>query len=461
MIRINLWQRRFSWLIAPRSGAWILLKKLSLFLLLLSPALVAGCRGGETPTPSPTPPSQTPAPPAEETKAMATPTATPSPQPSPTPVTGRLTLWHSWAQADGDALAAILNSFSDKYPNVAVEARFVAYSDLLQNYKDAVQAGGGPELMLAPNWWLGEMAEAGVILALDERIAPEQLAIYWPATVENLRWAGRLYGLPTHFEVISLYVNNALIDGRALPTTTDDLLTLARQNPQHGIGLYANLYHLYWGIPAYGGQLLDEKSRVILDQTSGAADFLRWLTQLNQIPGAFVAPDYGMLLDRFKKGEFAFFVDGPWSIDDLRQALGDALSVALLPGGPAGPAKPWLNADGVFLNPTSAPAQQQLALLLASRLTDAQSGGILAQTARRLPANRMAQVGADPLLQGFTRQAAVAQSIPTAPEMDEVWNYGDDMILKALYGVADPSMIVLETTTLINEANVKQILGAD
>ena len=58
-----------------------------------------------------------------------------------------------------------------------------------------------------------------------------------------------------------------------------------------------------------------------------------------------------MLLDRFTKGEFAYFVDGPWAAAQLSAALGDDLMVIPLPAGPAGPAQPWLYSDGVFVNP--------------------------------------------------------------------------------------------------------------
>ena len=45
--------------------------------------------------------------------------------------------------------------------------------------------------------------------------------------------------------------------------------------------------------------------------------------------------------------------------------------------------------------------------------------------------------------------------MPATPEMDAVWTYGGDMILKALTNVAPPPAIVAETTALINEANGK------
>lgn len=418
----------------------------TLWLLL---AWLAACNSPE-PTPAPT---ATPVP--DNSTPTVAPTATPLPTATPDLSTGRLTLWHSWAESEGDALAQILTAFQVHYPGVQIDTLFVAYNDLPQSYADAVQSGGGPDLILAPNWWLNDLVAAQVVQPLDSLLSAAEIGNYWPATLTSLRRNGQLYGLPTHFELVSLFYNRALVTPEQLPGTTADLLAQAAQNPAQGIGLYVSLYHLYWGLRGYGAQLLDEQGRIVLDQNQGAADFLAWLTALKKTPGVFVDEDYGMLLDRFKKGEFAYLVDGPWAIDELRAALGANLAMAPLPAGPAGPAQPWLSADGVFLNPASAPDQQQRALVLARHLTSAASGQILAQVAHRLPANRTAQLANDSLLQGFLAQADSAEAMPTQPEMVNVWGYSGDMLLKVLNGVGDPQTIVKETATLINEANGK------
>ena len=427
----------------------------SRLVLVLLAILLAACSSQPlTPTPPMTAPAnQTPT--ANPAPVTPGPTPTPTPDLAPDLAQGRIVLWHSWAEADGDALASILATFRQTYPNLKVETLFVAYNDLPQSYADAVQNGGGPDLILAPNVWLGDMVKAKVVQPLDDLASAQDLAVYWPATLDNLRWQGKLYGLPTNFEVVSLFYNRDLIATDQLPTKTATLLALATNNPRQGIGLYASLYHLYWGLPAYGARLLDNSGKVVLDRTSGAADFLQWLAETKKQPGSFVDPDYSMLLDRFKKGEFAFFVDGPWSIAELRGALGDKLGVTELPSGPGGPAGPWLNADGIFINPRSPREQQQRALLFAKHLTNATSGAALAKLAHRLPANRNASVGDDPLLQGFMQQAATAQSMPAVPEMEAVWGYGGDMLIRAINGVDEPTKIISETTALINEANGK------
>lgn len=431
---------------------------LSLLLTLLLVLVLATACDRNEPTPAPTPPVAQPATDNSNATSAAVQVAnTPTPAPTATPtfpVEGKIVFWHSWTGADGDALAALLLALQEKYPNLQVDTLFVAYNDLPQSYAEAVQAGGGPDLVLTANWWLGEMVAAEVVQPLDALLPPDAVANYWPATLDSLRWNGKLYGLPINFELISLFYNRSLVAPAQVPTTMASLLALAQANPQQGIGLYASLYHLYWGFPAYGSQLFSETGQVILDQGNGAADYLAWLATLNKTNGSYVDEDYAMLLDRFKKGEFAFLVDGPWSITELKGALAGNLAVAQLPSGPAGSAQPWLSADGLFINPRTSAEQQRLALAVAQAFTSVESGQILAARARRLSANRNVQVD-DPLLQGFMQQAASAHAIPMIPEMKEVWGYGGDLLLRVLAGDEDPAQVVGEAVTLINEANGK------
>jgi arabinogalactan oligomer/maltooligosaccharide transport system substrate-binding protein len=442
-----------------------------LCLLIAGMGLLAACsRSTPTPTATPVPVLVTPAvatTPQEPLITSGTPyagpaasvTRLPASEPTPAateaPTSGRIVVWHSWTGSEADALAQILERAARDYPNLTVDTLFVAYNDLLQSYADAVKAGGGPDVVLAPSWWLQDLVDAKVLLPLDDQVDTEAQSEYWPAAISNLRYQGNLYGLPTNFELVSLFYNRALVPPSRLPATTDELLALAQADPQMGAGLYANFYYLYWGIPAYGGRLMDDSGAAIFDQDDGTAAFLAWLKKANDTPGVFVDFDYGMLIDRFKKQEFAFFVDGPWAIAELQQALGDNLGVTLLPAGPAGPARPWLSADGIFFNPNMPAEQQQLSLLFARLLTDAESGTTLATTANLLPANVEADPGADPLRAGFIRQAQDADPEPHRREMDAVWQYAGDMVLKVLNGVSEPADAVSEAATLINETNGK------
>ena len=168
----------------------------SLLLTLLLVMVLATACNRDAPTPEPTP---TVAPAANNANAggAAAQAATPTPAPTPTPmlpIEGKIVFWHSWAGADGDALAALLLALREKYPNLQVDTLFVAYNDLPQSYAEAVQAGGGPDLVLTSNWWLGDMVAAEVAQPLDAMLPAAALNDYWPATLDSLRRDGKLYG---------------------------------------------------------------------------------------------------------------------------------------------------------------------------------------------------------------------------------------------------------------------------
>lgn len=367
----------------------------------------------------------------------------------------RIELWHSWSARDGDALAAMLSRFNRKYPRIEVVTAFVEYGELAQTYSDAVTAGGGPDLLLGPNWWLPDLVKAGVALPLEDLIGRAERAQFAPAAVANLSSQGVLYGIPTSFELVALYFNRRLLTEEDLPRSLEEMIQLARKVPSQGIGIYTSFYHLFWGIPAHGGELFDADGRVIMHESPGAADFLAWLARAGGTPGIFAALDYGMLLDRFKKEEYALFVDGPWSLHELEERFGADLGVAPLPAGPAGPARPWLSADGIFLNPAMEPPRQELALALARHLTSAESATVLARTAGRPPAHMGADLTDYPLLAGFRKQAAGALPQPHNAELNEVWGYAVEMVAQVLDGKASPESAVLEAATLINDANGK------
>jgi arabinogalactan oligomer/maltooligosaccharide transport system substrate-binding protein len=376
---------------------------------------------------------------------------TPLPPPTPFIPQGDLTLWHSWGGADADALTQILTRMKEQFPAVNVQTLFVAANDMPQAYADAVRAGGGPDVAITANWWLSDLVDAQVVRPLNDLVQPGQIEQFNGAAQRNFVRDGTVYGLPTTFETVGLFRNNALAGDSPVPNTTDALLAQAAISPTLGIGLYANLYHVWWGFPAYGAQLFDAGGAVALDQSGGAAKYLAWLEALKATPGSFVDGDYGMLIDRFKKGEFAYFVDGPWATAELRDALGDALAVVPLPAGRVGGAQPWLSSDGAVLNPNLSSDRTLLAYFLASALTDPGAGATFASTAGRLPANTQAALPADAIQRGFMQQAATASPAPPQRQMDAVWGYGGDMLIKVLDGDMEPAAAVAETVALINE----------
>ena len=439
-----------SWLIL--TVRWVALVAVTLTLISIS----AACGRDDPPPRDPADQSSDsatslPAATAVAGEALPAPAATPV----PTPPSGAITVWHSWALRDGDALDAILKDLSGQYPTLNVDTLFVAQDDLLQSYGQAVADGSGPDVVLAPNWWLNDLRTLGAVRPLDEEMFAGATTELWTAALNNVSIDGQLYGVPTNYETVALYYNRALVQEDALPQSLDELYTAAKENPLLGIGIYANPFHVSWGFPAFGSELFSDYGHAIFDQSPGAARFLQWLADVDALEGSYVDSDYGMLVDRFKRGEFAFLVDGPWAAEDLTGALGQDLGVAAMPPGPDGPSKPWLYADAVYVNPELEADQVELAGVFIEHLTSSGSGERLASIASRLPANREADLAVNPWLPGFAAQAANAVAMPQGAHMDAFWRYGGDMILKALAGVDEMQSIVAEAAALTNDTTGK------
>ncbi len=426
--------------------------------LLLALLLLTACNRDREATP--TPEAAAPQPGAVEGAAPAAGTAgaadagrgPAAAPPAPTPFVpqGDLVLWHSWAGPDAEALVAILTQLKESTPLVNVETLYVSPNDLPQAFADAVAVGAGPDLAVTENWWIDDLIAAEALRPLDDLAPLDTLAGFVPAALATFQRDGFLYALPATYQVVGLYQNTALAPAGQTPATTDALLAGALTSPTQGVGLYANLFHLWWGFPAYGAQLFDPSGRVVIDQGGGAAEFLAWMKQIAGVPGSYVDSDYGMLVERFTNGEFAYFVDGPWAAAELRAALGESLTVVPLPAGPVAAAQPWLSAEGVVINPNLDSGRARLAYFLAELLTNAESGSRFA-AGGRLPAHQGATLPDDPLLRGFAAQAVTAQPAPPYPEMEAVWGYGGDMLGKVLGGSMEPDAAVRETAALINE----------
>src|SRR5215212_4232242 len=141
-------------------------------------------------------------------------------------LSGELSIWHGWTGAEADTLNNdILPAWEAAYPDITIETLAVPFDQLKNKYQTETATGGGPDLLIGPLDWVGELATAELIAPLDEMATQDVLANYVPSTVEALRYDGKLYGMPESFETVALYYNKTMIE--TPPTTTAELDTLA------------------------------------------------------------------------------------------------------------------------------------------------------------------------------------------------------------------------------------------
>jgi maltose-binding protein MalE len=311
----------------------------------------------------------------------------------------------------------------------------------------ALTADGRVDLLLAPHRWIPTLVAQEQLHDLSALLDAETLQRYRPMAVDAMRYGGGLYGLPMSVSLDVLYYNRTLVTEPA--RTLDEL----QQQAAAGIpiALDYTFRHSFWGIPAFGGQLLTEQGNLALD--SGFVDWLNWLQSANANAGLTLLPDRSAVLARFLDGSSAYYVGGPEMWQQLQQELGaDTVGIVRLPSGPAGDAGPLLTATGLLFSNRLTDSQMQTALTVANYLTSVESQTIFWQRADQIPTNIGLDIAADAPLAAAVEQARTAVLLANAPALDLVIQRGDSVYRAVLADAAEPTAAVAEFLRTINVA---------
>lgn len=372
-------------------------------------------------------------------------------------LSGELSLWHGWTGAEADTLNNdILPAWAAANPDVSVEVLAVPFDQLKNKYQTESATGGGPDILIGPLDWVGELATAELIQAVDA--AGVDLSVYLPTTVAALTWDGSVYGVPESFEAVAMYYNTSQV--AEAPATTAELDTvsasIAEATPgSYGLALLSNFYHPAGYLFGFGAKLFDENNMSALDSPE-TAEFLTWINGLQTKPGYFLQNDDAAISSLFKEGKAAVVFNGPWALGDYQGTLGaENVAVAPLPliseKGDVAPA-PFLGLKHLMINYNSTGDQATLAGTFASWFTGPDSVTFLAEKAGHLPAHTGVDVSANPVAAAFVAQAESATPLPTIPEMGQVWTPAEDMISKVLSGDSEPAAAAAEAASTINSA---------
>jgi arabinogalactan oligomer/maltooligosaccharide transport system substrate-binding protein len=375
-----------------------------------------------------------------------------------TEMSGDLLLWHGWTGAEADTLSNdLLPAWQAAYPNVSIEVLAVPFDQLKNKYSQEVATGGGPDLLIGPADWVGELAAGELIRPLDDLFDEAALADYVPSTVDALRHEGMLYGLPESFETVAMYFNRALMPEP--PATTADLDTVAAEingaaDDTYGLALLANFYHPAGYFFGFGGQLFDENNQSIVNSPETVA-FLSWMNDLQSKPGYFLQNDDNAISSLFKEGKAAAVFNGPWALGDYVNSLGaENVGVAPLPlisdADGASP-RPFLGVKHVMMNADLDDDQAALAAEFMRWFTGPESAGVLVEKAGHLPAHVGVDIAGNEIAQAFVAQAESAIATPTIPEMGQVWEPIGNMITAVLSGAATPEDAAATAQDQINE----------
>jgi arabinogalactan oligomer/maltooligosaccharide transport system permease protein len=353
----------------------------------------------------------------------------------------KLVLWHAYRGSERDALERLARAVNQdaKKPYV-LDLLAIPYDALVDKITAAVPRNRGPDLFIFAHDTIGDWAEAGILKPLEGEVDPTFLRAFFPETVTPLIYRGKLYGLPLAFKSVALLYRTDLV--KTPPTTTDQMVALAKQLTDPAKGRYGLVYEnglLYFHAPwlfGFGGSLFGADGRPQIDTPENAASVkfaARLLLEDRVVPQEVNGALVTALLS---EGKAAMAVTGPWMLADLDPSV--PVGVAPLPvvSATGKPARPFLSAEGVFVSQKG--QHPRLAVEAAQWLSDELSAR------ERLTVGRqpVAHVGAwaaitpqqAPGLFAFRTQLETTTPTPNVPAMKSVWSPMDNVLAMTLHG---------------------------
>lgn len=345
---------------------------------------------------------------------------------------GRILLWHAWQGTEAETLNNLIEKFHDIYPGITVISSSYAAADLEQEFRDKSSQGLGPDLLIGEQMWIPALADDLLIQPMDEtNIDPER---YLTSALTTLRYQGKLYGLPLSVQTWGLYYNKRLVKTEP-PHTLDALIEQAEGGVKAAIN--TNFADAFWGIQAFGGRLMDDNGRVVLNQ-GGFTNWLDWLVEAQNAPNIIMSSDGETLEQLFRDGEVAYYVGRSTKLHDFQETFGeDNIGVAPLPSGPTDLAGPFLEAEPLLLSNASSPVQTKRALLLIEFLTNIEQQRKLAQQTGRIPANPQVRIDrrVSPAVAGFVEQSKSVAPLLLIPQTFDAIAMGQDAYVQTLEGM--------------------------
>lgn len=277
-----------------------------------------------------------------------------------------LRFWHSFVASTRPALAELIDRFEEEHPGIRINAQYVPTGDgLVRKLMASIQSGTAPDLSWVHADFLGKLVEADAIYPISEfldgpdGLSGEEMADFYPATLQAARWRDTLYALPMEATLLGLVYNKdhfreAGLDPERPPATWDELrdtaLRLTKDTNGDGridrFGFYVPAFPasgplsiwmvLQWSpyLWSAGGHIINQDQTAVQYHSDAGVEALTLWRDLYEGMGR---PGTSMTHDaEFIGGHVSMIMDGPWDLPTFRRLEHIDWGIAPLPAGPQG-----------------------------------------------------------------------------------------------------------------------------
>jgi arabinogalactan oligomer/maltooligosaccharide transport system substrate-binding protein len=341
-----------------------------------------------------------------------------------------LTFWEHEFEEVQKALDSVIADYQKANPNVKIKRSHYKTEDLRTQFQTAAMGGGGADVVLAPNDFAGPFSIMQIIQPVQKW---GNLSRFGGSVVNAVSDKnGDVWGLPvSRGNHLLLLVNKKLVP--KTPATIEELVTTAKSLSKPDKGQYGFAYNLnepFWFVAFLGayGQAPLVKAQPNLDGR-GMIDALTLVHDL-KFKDKVVPPDcdYNCAETLFVEGKVGMIINGDWSVQKYKDALGKDLEISALPKSAATGKfmAPMISGKYLFFNAKLKAAKLEEAKKFAEYLVSKPVQEKMTKETQRLPAIKeldgSAVIAGDPTLKSLDQAMANGQPMPMEVEMRAIWD---------------------------------------
>lgn len=372
-------------------------------------------------------------------------------------------MWDNEDPEPAKKLDAWMIQFMANNPDIRVVRTTYQTEDLRQKFITTATAGKAADIVFGPSDMTGPLVTANLLQPIDTFT---DISLFATAATDAVQVNGKVWGAPMSYgNHLLLMFNKDLI--KAAPTTTDELIAVAKTNSnpdKKQYGLVMNINEPFWFAPtmgAYGAWPLnvgaDGKVSISLgtEENKKALTFWKSLKFVHKIVPSEC--DYDCARGLFAEKKAAMIINGDWYVDEAKKSLGEKLGIAPLPivSATGKAMTPMVSGRYLFLNKdlngTKAEAVKKFLAFLTSKPIQVEMSSSLGRIPSLIEAQKDPTVIANPVIKSLIDAAANGKAMPPQIEMRAAWDGMRPVLQKMMNGEIEPDQAAGEMQTIANE----------
>lgn len=286
-----------------------------------------------------------------------------------------ITFWHFWSEPyQQNVIKEIVSNFEKEY-NCKVILTELSWNDGKTKLFAAFNSNTSPDVLELGSDWVAQFSSVGVLEELDNNDV--NLGKFIEFSKKPSLFNNKIYALPWIVDTRVLFINkdlqNQALKNTNYPLTFDELLNNSIKinsiKDKYGFGangpdrhrLYKKLVTLFW---TYGGDILDENSRPIINSTNN----IEALDMYVKLSREGIIETQRQLDALFTEGKIGYTISGGWLIEKIKNENPNLnYDVSLIPSAKL----PGISfAGGEYLAVSSKSKNKDLAIKFIKYMTD-------------------------------------------------------------------------------------------